>query len=303
MGWDRLGRTAAGGRRQPGQEEAIVLDDVVRLSPALAPARRSARPAASPPPAGKGLCVCRRRPSWSIGVPGARERPRQFLSPRDSTFFVSSSLALSSPPPGAPLGTAVDRRFFWRMTRYQIQNDFPRDPGAGVASPRLPVLGVGCPGCGPFAFRVPRAPSRSPFACPGRRSARLSRDVGRPACPRSDRRPNLTSFPICRSVVHRQRVSQPRRHRCRSRRFPRRLCRCVEKWAGRACDGGVACARSLVAHPFCRVCAGALYGTYESFRYKIPGLYKIRFIGQTTLSSAAIFGVFLGAGSLLHCGK
>ncbi|BDA48975.1 g3392 [Coccomyxa elongata] len=48
---------------------------------------------------------------------------------------------------------------------------------------------------------------------------------------------------------------------------------------------------------------GALYGTYEAFRFKVPGLYKIRYIGQTTLSSAAVFGLFLGAGSLLHCGR
>jgi len=48
---------------------------------------------------------------------------------------------------------------------------------------------------------------------------------------------------------------------------------------------------------------GALYGTYEAFRYKVPGIYKIRYVGQTTLSSAAVFGLFLGAGSLLHCGR
>ena len=49
--------------------------------------------------------------------------------------------------------------------------------------------------------------------------------------------------------------------------------------------------------------SGALYGTYEAFRYKVPGLYKLRYVGQTTLSSAALFGLFLGAGSLLHCGR
>ncbi|NP_001305074.1 uncharacterized protein LOC100278973 [Zea mays] len=48
---------------------------------------------------------------------------------------------------------------------------------------------------------------------------------------------------------------------------------------------------------------GACYGTFEAFRYKIPGLLKIRHIGQTTVGSAAIFGLFLGAGSLIHCGK
>ncbi|KAJ0027304.1 hypothetical protein Pint_36588 [Pistacia integerrima] len=35
----------------------------------------------------------------------------------------------------------------------------------------------------------------------------------------------------------------------------------------------------------------------------VPGILKIRYIGQTTLGSAAIFGLFLGAGSLIHCGK
>ncbi|XP_057953624.1 uncharacterized protein LOC131147958 [Malania oleifera] len=48
---------------------------------------------------------------------------------------------------------------------------------------------------------------------------------------------------------------------------------------------------------------GAVYGTYEAVRYKVPGFLKIRYIGQTTLGSAAIFGLFLGAGSLIHCGK
>lgn len=49
--------------------------------------------------------------------------------------------------------------------------------------------------------------------------------------------------------------------------------------------------------------SGAMYGTYEAFRYKVPGLHKLRYVGQTTLSSAAVFGLFLGAGSLLHCGR
>ncbi|KAL9261325.1 Reactive oxygen species modulator 1-like protein [Drosera capensis] len=48
---------------------------------------------------------------------------------------------------------------------------------------------------------------------------------------------------------------------------------------------------------------GSIYGTYESIRYKVPGLLKIRHIGQTTLGTAAVFGLFLGAGSLIHCGK
>ncbi|EPS59803.1 hypothetical protein M569_15003, partial [Genlisea aurea] len=48
---------------------------------------------------------------------------------------------------------------------------------------------------------------------------------------------------------------------------------------------------------------GAVYGTYEAFRYKIQGFYKLRHVGRTTLGSAAVFGLFLGAGSLIHCGK
>ncbi|KAG4164277.1 hypothetical protein ERO13_A13G004900v2 [Gossypium hirsutum] len=55
---------------------------------------------------------------------------------------------------------------------------------------------------------------------------------------------------------------------------------------------------------------GAVYGTYEAIRYKVPGLLKIRYIGQTTLGSAAICRSrdssrldILGAGSLIHCGK
>ncbi|KAF9601867.1 hypothetical protein IFM89_006838 [Coptis chinensis] len=48
---------------------------------------------------------------------------------------------------------------------------------------------------------------------------------------------------------------------------------------------------------------GAVYGTYEAIKIKVPGLLKIRYIGQTTVGTAAVFGLFLGAGSLIHCGK
>ncbi|XP_024396059.1 uncharacterized protein [Physcomitrium patens] len=48
---------------------------------------------------------------------------------------------------------------------------------------------------------------------------------------------------------------------------------------------------------------GAVFGTYEAFRYRIPGMLKVRHVGQTTLGSAAVFGLFLGAGSLIQCGK
>lgn len=50
------------------------------------------------------------------------------------------------------------------------------------------------------------------------------------------------------------------------------------------------CMRMLsVSRACCWSCTGALYGTYEAFRYRVPGLYKIRYIGQTTLSSAAVW--------------
>ncbi|KAH7542206.1 uncharacterized protein LOC107410722 [Ziziphus jujuba] len=48
---------------------------------------------------------------------------------------------------------------------------------------------------------------------------------------------------------------------------------------------------------------GAVFGTYDAIRCKVPGLLKVRHIGQTTIASAGIFGLFLGAGSLIHCGK
>jgi hypothetical protein len=48
---------------------------------------------------------------------------------------------------------------------------------------------------------------------------------------------------------------------------------------------------------------GAVYGTYEAFAYKVPGLLKIRVIGRSTVTSSALFGLFLSAGSLLQCGR
>ncbi|ERN16233.1 hypothetical protein AMTRI_Chr01g129340 [Amborella trichopoda] len=48
---------------------------------------------------------------------------------------------------------------------------------------------------------------------------------------------------------------------------------------------------------------GAVFGTIDAIRYKVPGLLKIRHIGQNTVGGAAIFSVFLAAGSLIHCGR
>lgn len=48
--------------------------------------------------------------------------------------------------------------------------------------------------------------------------------------------------------------------------------------------------------------AGALYGTYEAFKLRIPGAYKIRHIGQATLGTGLAFGVFMAAGALVRGG-
>ena len=48
---------------------------------------------------------------------------------------------------------------------------------------------------------------------------------------------------------------------------------------------------------------GTVYGTYEAFANQVPGMLKIRHIGRNAVGSAAVFGVMLGAGSLLQCGR
>ncbi|AES68871.2 hypothetical protein MtrunA17_Chr3g0083511 [Medicago truncatula] len=45
---------------------------------------------------------------------------------------------------------------------------------------------------------------------------------------------------------------------------------------------------------------GAVYGTYDAIRYKVPGALKIRHIGQATIGSAAVFSLFLAAGTLIR---
>lgn len=72
---------------------------------------------------------------------------------------------------------------------------------------------------------------------------------------------------------------------------------------GEACCGGARVTAGVAVGGAVGGAVGAVYGTYEAIRFKVPGLLKIRYIGQTTLGSAAIFGLFLGAGSLIHCGK
>ncbi|PWA46341.1 reactive oxygen species modulator 1 [Artemisia annua] len=48
------------------------------------------------------------------------------------------------------------------------------------------------------------------------------------------------------------------------------------------------------------VAFGAAYGTYDAFRCRIPGLMKIRHVGQVTLGFAATCGFFMGVGSLIR---
>ena len=48
---------------------------------------------------------------------------------------------------------------------------------------------------------------------------------------------------------------------------------------------------------------GACYRTDAAFSAAIPGMLKVRHVGRTTVGSAALFGLVLGAGSLLQCGR
>ena len=77
--------------------------------------------------------------------------------------------------------------------------------------------------------------------------------------------------------------------------------------------GGVA----TVGHDWCALCAAlradsharamcaglALRLLSAPLRLQVPGMLKVRYIGKTTTSSAAVFGLFLAAGSLLQCGR
>eukprot|EP00892_Ulva_mutabilis_P003466 jgi/Ulvmu1/1491/UM011_0221.1 len=45
---------------------------------------------------------------------------------------------------------------------------------------------------------------------------------------------------------------------------------------------------------------GSLYGTYDAYAAKIPGLYKLRHIGTHTLTTSAAFAVLVGCGALLR---
>lgn len=48
---------------------------------------------------------------------------------------------------------------------------------------------------------------------------------------------------------------------------------------------------------------GASFGAYEAFAYGVPGIYKLRFAGQRTVQSGALFATILGTGGALICMK
>jgi hypothetical protein len=66
--------------------------------------------------------------------------------------------------------------------------------------------------------------------------------------------------------------------------------------ARRFCEAGSAKSLQVGVPQTCWVFAlltGAMYGTYEAFRYKVPGLHKVRYIGQ--VCAAALPGVNLSS--------
>ncbi|KAL5720014.1 hypothetical protein ACHQM5_012726 [Ranunculus cassubicifolius] len=48
---------------------------------------------------------------------------------------------------------------------------------------------------------------------------------------------------------------------------------------------------------------GAVLGVGEAIMTKEPALLKIRHVGQRTVGSSILFGLFLGVGGLLNCGR
>ena len=105
---------------------------------------------------------------------------------------------------------------------------------------------------------------------------------------------NGPALPPC-SGAHRSAMHEPRGDRCRGGRRPRRVHRCGFCLPPAAC-----CMHSLqpvvqcyqmrtcgnhLKAPWYAASAGAMYGTYEAFRYKVPGLYKVRYIGQVRRST------------------
>lgn len=59
--------------------------------------------------------------------------------------------------------------------------------------------------------------------------------------------------------------------------------------ARRFCEAGSAKSLQVGVPQTCWVFAlltGAMYGTYEAFRYKVPGLHKVRYIGQVCAAAA-----------------
>jgi hypothetical protein len=48
-------------------------------------------------------------------------------------------------------------------------------------------------------------------------------------------------------------------------------------------------------------CSASAHQSYSVAQ--IPGLLKIRYVGRATVSTAVAFGLFMGAGSLIHSGR
>ena len=131
-------------------------------------------------------------------------------------------------------------------------------------------------------------------------SPRIANARTRPNLRLIDRRPNARTRPTLR-LIARDRSSTEREDACessinRSRSIVDRTSAMDSRCLHRVTTG-VALGAAVGG------AVGACYGTYEAFAYKVPGLLKVRHIGRATVGSSALFGLFLGAGSLLQCGR
>lgn len=48
---------------------------------------------------------------------------------------------------------------------------------------------------------------------------------------------------------------------------------------------------------------GTIWGSWEALKLPVPFLYRLRHVGQTSVQSAAMFGLCLGAGAFINCGR
>lgn len=51
------------------------------------------------------------------------------------------------------------------------------------------------------------------------------------------------------------------------------------------------------------VAIGTIWGSWEALKLPVPFLYRLRHVGQTSVQSAAMFGLCLGAGAFINCGR